>query len=197
MFRKSMNIVVLFILMLGVKVFASDASLLEFAEGFLPAPVSGSFKEDGNEYVWIRQPATDNRSPTIHKYEAVFSRDKARVWIKREDSAFGVGISQLSDNAPYLKNNHIIYSNLHAVTVYTPLEDQVREDILVASAKDLEKLDLRWSLETGEHLEAKLEPDGAIGIYGPQQYLWGNISIGDEKSAQLLEKARQGHGHRP
>ena len=184
---------------------SKNEELIKFAEGFLPAPVEGTLKEENELYVYKRPSTQTQQPPDISQkdkpkeitndtlgFEAIFSKNKARVWLSRSDSAFGMGMEALMTSFySYLKNGRVIYTTRGATIVYTPLDNGIREDILVANAKDLARLPLLWLLELDSHLEARTEPDGAIGIYGPEQYLWGNIQIGDAKSAELIEKARQ------
>ncbi|OGX16589.1 MAG: hypothetical protein A2166_01560, partial [Omnitrophica WOR_2 bacterium RBG_13_41_10] len=176
--------------------------LLAFAEKFLPEAAEGKITQENKAYIYKSfseedKPSLDKENNLGQmKFEATFAEDALRLWFKRDDSAFGIGMAAefFKQFAPAkVKNNRIVYNHLKKKIslVYTPLAEGIREDILVAKAKDLERFNLSWLLELGQYLEAKLQPDGAIAIYGPEQYLSGNIQISDEKSAQLIEKARQ------
>lgn len=203
-------LVILLAICLGAAAFTSlpkdnSSAILAWADKFLPQAAKGSLtaEKEGFVYNCVKEISS---APKIN-YEAVFSQDKADIWLKRDDSAFGIKLTKTGPDrrlgtktkSPYLHNGRVVYPDLYSTTVYTPLDDGVREDILIASARDLTKFFnkdsqtacLSWNLEITDNLEAKIEKDGSIGIYGPQQYLWGNISIGDEKSAELIEQARK------
>ena len=142
-------------------------------------------------------------------YEAVFKEDAVDIWFKRQDAAFGLGIKAIfwdTQSSPYqgeagrgkkslvnsqIRNNRVIYQAGKSALIYTPLENGVREDIVIGQPEDLARLPLLWELGLDSSTQAKMEPDGSIGIYGPEQFLWGDIQIGDEKSAKLIEEARK------
>ncbi|MCM8789407.1 MAG: kelch motif-containing protein, partial [Candidatus Omnitrophica bacterium] len=179
--------------------------LIKFAETFLPMPEEGTITQQDKSIIYKRTLASEYKQPQVKKiyeYEAVFKEESADIWIRREDSAFGVGMKAIlfspipSGNNKYpvistVRNKRIIYNLASAAMVYTPLDNGVREDILVASPQDLSQLPLVWQLDLDNHTEARMEQDGTIGIYGPEKYLWSNIQIGDEKSAKLIEQARK------
>lgn len=73
--------------------------------------------------------------------------------------------------------------------VYTMEGTGIKEDILLNSAGSND-LAFKYTLDLGNSLEAKLETDGSIGIYGNTLFS-GNIATGTDKDAELLEKARQ------
>lgn len=73
--------------------------------------------------------------------------------------------------------------------VYTMQGTGVKEDIVLNYAKS-DKQNYEYDLALGDSMEARLEPDGSIGVYGNQLFS-GNISAGSDKDAQLLQKARK------
>jgi hypothetical protein len=71
---------------------------------------------------------------------------------------------------------------------YTMEAAQAKEDVLLRFANgNTMKLDYKLPLSDG--LEARLQQDGSVGIYG-STLLAGNVSTGSARDAQLLEKAR-------
>jgi len=73
--------------------------------------------------------------------------------------------------------------------VYTMQAIGVKEDIVLNFAKD-DKMTIEYELGLGDGMEARMQPDGSIGIYGNKLFS-GNISTGTEKDAELLAKARK------
>jgi N-acetylneuraminic acid mutarotase len=73
--------------------------------------------------------------------------------------------------------------------VYTAQAAGIKEDILLAKyTKD--KLRFDYDIELAKGLVAKLEPNGALGIYGSDSPIFGSVSTGSDKDKELLEKAR-------
>ena len=88
--------------------------------------------------------------------------------------------------------NRVIYPLANGQSgwlVYTVEGTGVKEDILLNSTGSNE-LTFEYTLNLGSSLEAKLETDGSIGIYG-NTLLSGDISTGTEADAALLQKARE------
>lgn len=74
--------------------------------------------------------------------------------------------------------------------VYSMQADQVKEDVLLRYAKG-DKMKFDYELDFGVALEAHLEKDGSIGVYGTSLPINGNVTAGSDKDAELLQKARQ------
>jgi hypothetical protein len=88
-------------------------------------------------------------------------------------------------------SNNIVYpfDNYQGWTVYTMQGTGVKEDIVLKQANgDSETFDYKLGL--GDNLEARVEADGSIGIYG-NTLLSGSITAATSKDAALLQKARQ------
>jgi hypothetical protein len=88
-------------------------------------------------------------------------------------------------------NNHIVYpfDNYQGWAVYTMQGTGVKEDIVLKQANsDTETFDYKLGL--GNSLEARIEADGSVGVYGNTLFS-GNITTGSDKDAALLQKARQ------
>ncbi len=93
---------------------------------------------------------------------------------------------------PEKSGNRVIYpvSGLQAAKVYSLFASGVKEDIILYNkTKDVMKFS--YELQIPEGLEARLESDGSIGIYGVDARLLGNVTTSSDKDAELLKKARQ------
>lgn len=88
--------------------------------------------------------------------------------------------------------NQIFYPLTKATgyLVYTSQIASVKEDIVIEKAPG-DKLAFEYELGLGDGLEARLEKNGSIGIYGTSLPVTGNVSTGSEKDAELLQKARE------
>lgn len=90
------------------------------------------------------------------------------------------------------EDNYLMYklSKLDGVVVYTSRTASVKEDIILES---FDKDDLTFEFELGlaNGLEARVEKDGSLGVYGSSLPINGNVSTGSDADAALLEKARQ------
>lgn len=87
--------------------------------------------------------------------------------------------------------NRIIYPLRDGTgwAVYTMMGTGVKEDIVLNYAKS-DKLSYEYTMGLGDGMEARLEPDGSVGVYGNTLFS-GNISVGSDKDAALLQKARK------
>ena len=93
---------------------------------------------------------------------------------------------------PQQSENRLIYPlNNNAKKVFTLGAASIKEDILLEKyIRDDMVFD--YTLEMPDYLEAKLETDGSISIYGPaNSALIGDVSASTESDSQLLDKARQ------
>jgi hypothetical protein len=73
--------------------------------------------------------------------------------------------------------------------VYTAQTASVKEDIVLERAGE-DRLSFEYNLDLGDGLEARLEKNGSIGVYGSSLPISGNVATGSEKDAELLNKAR-------
>jgi len=98
---------------------------------------------------------------------------------------FGVGQGQRDAN-------QVLYplTDDHGYLVYTAQITGVKEDVLLPEFQgDTKSYDYKLSVPAG--MEARLESDGSIGIYGSDLPLSGNVSTGTANDAQLLDKVRK------
>jgi hypothetical protein len=75
--------------------------------------------------------------------------------------------------------------------VYTLKGSGVKEDILLREKPAKDKVTLKYELSLSEGLEARVEADGSVGVYGVDAALLGNVTTGSEQDAELLQKARE------
>lgn len=73
--------------------------------------------------------------------------------------------------------------------VYTMQATGVKEDIILSKVQN-DSMSFEYTLELGDGMEARLEPDGGVGIYG-NTTLTGQVSTATDADALLLQKARQ------
>lgn len=87
--------------------------------------------------------------------------------------------------------NRIIFplKNSSGWTVYTLQGTGVKEDIILTHS-DNDSQTFEYELKTGDRMEARIESDGSIGVYGNTLFS-SNITAGTEQDAELLQKARQ------
>ncbi len=88
--------------------------------------------------------------------------------------------------------NQLIYQlgRDNGYLVYTAQIASIKEDIVLeSSSKD--RLEFDYELALADGLDAKLEEDGSVGVYGTDLPINGNVSTGNDKDAELLQKVRQ------
>lgn len=88
-------------------------------------------------------------------------------------------------------NGHVVYplQSQPGWLVYSMQSTGVKEDILLKK-KGADSAKYTYELKFGNGLEARLEVDGSVGIYG-NTLLSGNVTTGNSKDAELLKKARE------
>ncbi len=88
--------------------------------------------------------------------------------------------------------NQIFYPLTKATgyLVYTSQTASIKEDIVLEKTKT-DRLAFEYELDLANGLEARLEDNGSIGIYGTSLPINGNVATGSEKDAQLLQKTRE------
>ncbi len=88
-------------------------------------------------------------------------------------------------------DNYLVYplSSNDGWAVYTMQGTGVKEDIILTKANG-DSSTFEYEMNLGNNLEARLESNGSIGIYG-NTLLSGNVTTGSASDAALLEKARK------
>lgn len=91
-----------------------------------------------------------------------------------------------------LVDGHIVYplKDKPAQLIYTPEGAGLKEDLVLAKEMG-DDLEFSYRLELNGTLEAKLLPNGSIGIYSGNPALFGNISFGSDADREKVEKARE------
>jgi len=88
-------------------------------------------------------------------------------------------------------NDHIVYpiSGNDGQLVYTFKGNGLKEDIVLYGA-DADEASFSYKLSLAAGLEARIQSDGSIGIFGGDSALYGNVSTGSPQDKALLDKAR-------
>lgn len=136
--------------------------------------------------------------------EALESGKTAVTSVVYRDSSKGVSVTDsinqiefsmtpsFSTNVGRQDSNRIVFPLTNGQSgwlVYTVEGTGLKEDILLNSAGSNE-LTFDYTLNLGDSLQAKMETDGSIGIYG-NTLLSGNVATSTDSDAALLQKARQ------
>ncbi|HEX8226779.1 MAG TPA: hypothetical protein VF572_02830 [Candidatus Saccharimonadales bacterium] len=90
------------------------------------------------------------------------------------------------------ESNQVLYplTNQRGYLVYTAQTAGIKEDILLADESgDDARFD--YDLTIPEGMEARVESNGAVGVYGSELPISGQVSTGTAKDAELLTKARK------
>ena len=95
-------------------------------------------------------------------------------------------------DTPRKDQNRLIYplKGKNAVKVVSLQASGLKEDIIVNKFQG-ETLKFEYELQLPTGLEARLESNGSLGVYGPDSSLLGNVQTGSEADAELLENARK------
>ena len=93
---------------------------------------------------------------------------------------------------PVQDKNRIIYpiSGKRAAKVYTLATVGTKEDIVIEDYQG-DSMTFGYDLQLPSGLEARLESNGSVAIYGVQSALLGNASASSENDQKLLDLARQ------
>ncbi len=142
------------------------------------------------------QPSTDiEGSSAGPKFSADFSMDP-KDGVAITDSVNRVTMKIKPDydlGEPKKIDNRIIYpfTKSSAKKVYSLGGKVVKEDILLNNYIN-DQLSFDYDIELPDYLEARIEKDGSIGVYGPDnKLLMGDVSAGTEQDSNLLNDARK------
>jgi len=142
------------------------------------------------------QAKTDPDNPSYGKsdYASVVAHKDPEKGVTVSDPTSGVEFS-MTPNFD-LKNgrkdkDRIVYplDDGSGFVVYTMRGVGVKEDIILNHA-DSDTRSFDFTLKLGDGLQAKLEQDGSVGVYG-NNLLAGSVATGSSEDAKLLEKARE------
>lgn len=101
-------------------------------------------------------------------------------------------ISEFSLANAQKDGSRIVYplNDLDGIKVITLSGAGYKED-LVLNSYQKNNIDFPYRLELPDGVEARLEADGSVGIYGVVDELLGDVTTGSDADAELLEKARK------
>lgn len=128
------------------------------------------------------------------KYSANFYTNKQKD-IEIRDSVNNVNFKikpTFNVKTPIQDKNRLVYPLVgkKVAMVYTLGVSRAKEDIIVEDFQG-DNLDFTYRLELENGTEARLEKNGAIGVYGVRKELLGKVNIGSDKDRRLLELARK------
>lgn len=151
-----------------------DGKALSYNAGFTPS----------------EEVATQN---TYSKFSATFHGDSSDgIEIKDAVNDVSITLKPLFDlKAPAQEDNRVLYQlrGKEAVKVVSLSAVGYKEDVILEQFID-EDLKLEYEIELPDGVEARIENDGSLGIYGADPYLLGDIAIGTDNDAELLKKVR-------
>lgn len=129
------------------------------------------------------------------RYSAVFNKDPGKgVTVTDPVNSVDFTVKPAFNLGPAKKDQNQIFYPLGrsgGYLVYTNQTASVKEDIVLASKPNKDFMNFDYQLDLGSGLEARLEKDGSIGVYGASLPLYGNVATGSDKDAELLQKAKQ------
>lgn len=145
--------------------------------GNKPASASGVTGASNAPYFSAKLPM-DTTQPT----EVTDTANNVTLSIK---SKFPVG-------APRKEENRLVYPlpGRNAAKVYTLQAGTLKEDLVLNSYIG-DTYTVNYELGLPEGSEARMLPNGSVGIFGVRSELLGNVTTGTDKDAELLKQARQ------
>jgi hypothetical protein len=129
------------------------------------------------------------------KFSAVFN-ENPKDGIEISDPQYEIGFKlkpKYNLMSPKQEKNRLLYAmpGKDAVKVISLGVSGMKEDIILENFQD-DVMEFEYEIVLPDSLEAKLENNGSIAIYGPaNQALLGSVATGSDADAQLLEKARK------
>lgn len=92
-----------------------------------------------------------------------------------------------------LKAGRLVYPLDYGQAVYTAKSNGIKEDIVLDRSPGA-ALSLSYKLNLPDSLQARMLPDGSLGIYSADPTLFGNISYGSEADqAKVMQARKNGH----
>lgn len=181
--------------------FAEQAYALGPAESLLTPisqPMADKLKHDQKQ-----QTFSFNNGQTPPIKDQLSNNSAAIAATAYEDPKKGVTVSDTTNKIDFSltpkfdlgagkkDGNRIVYPlrDGRGWAVYTMEGAGVKEDIVLNST-DSDKKTFEYTLKLGDSLEARLEADGSIGVYGNKLFS-SNITTGSDKDAEILQNARK------
>jgi hypothetical protein len=157
-------------------------------------PVKGrpAFKAEGDAFVHGARGATAPAGGREPAFEARIERD-GTISVRAHDTMGGIKLrplrGPLQTGAPSLRGDRVVFDAGDAAVVYRAKANALKEDIVLARSRG-DALDFEWELLLDEGLEATIDAHGNVNVYGPGNYLWGDVQFGDDATRQAVERAR-------
>ncbi len=157
-----------------------------------------SFDSEEQAYIYNKDytaaPSGDTGLVSGPRFSAKFktSGDKAYT-ITDVVNNVGITFTPKFDTALPTKDvNRLIYPlrGIDGQKVVTLRAAQIKEDIIINSYQE-DSMEFTYDIGLSDGLEARLEKNGDIGVYGVQPQLLGSVSAGTEADQALLDKARK------
>jgi hypothetical protein len=104
-----------------------------------------------------------------------------------------IGLKPLfRSGSPQKNSNRVVYPlpGNKATKIYTLKANSIKEDIILHEYQGSE-MSFDYELDLPDGVEARLETDGSVGIYGVDNIFLGDVATGSEEDEQLLEQARE------
>ncbi len=138
-------------------------------------------------------PTDPSISAGDHGYSADLPKDPSKG-VKIYDNVNNLSVSftpNFKTLAAKQDTNRFIYpiSSKPGQMVYTAKANGIKEDIILSKYKG-DKLSFSYKLGINSDLEARLTPNGDVGIYSADPTLYGNISFGSDQDREKVEQAR-------
>lgn len=185
---------------IGTRPPAKDPYLLDSTAARLLKPVSPAhgerLKYDDTQGMFS---FNDGYKPSAELAQSAVPQISAKTY---EDASKGVTVSDPARRTDISlipnfevspgkqEGNRVLYplSGKKGWLVYTMQTASVKEDVILTESPG-DEYTLEYTLKLSEAMEARIENDGSIGIYG--SLLTGEVSTGSPSDADLLRKARQ------
>lgn len=94
--------------------------------------------------------------------------------------------------SPQKNINRVVYPLIgrNASAIYSLGSSGIKEDFILRTPSD-DSLSFAYDIGLSDSMEARIEKDGSVGVYGVAGSLLGNVTTATDKDAQLLATARK------
>lgn len=144
----------------------------------------------------------ESKSPSQSSDNPTFGESSLAGITAHKDPSKGVTVADPSNRVEFTMTpqfdlnsgrkdgDRIVYplGNGTGFAVYTMRSTGIKEDIVLTKS-DSDTQSFAYTLDIGDALEARVEADGSLGVYG-NNLLSGEVAASSDKDKQLLEKAR-------
>jgi hypothetical protein len=126
-------------------------------------------------------------------YQAELSKDpKKGITFSDSDGNRNITLlPKFSTLGAKLTENRVMYpSGTNEKHIYSFKTNGIKNDIVLTKAPGEDTKTYAWQLKLDKNLEARMSSDGSVGVYSADEALFDNVQVGDQKSQQLIDKAR-------